>query len=70
MRKEYKNGCTESRYYWMIVTADELELPLVVADSAAELSRMTGRSIGAIRKGEHKGRNRGGVCIYKRTLKT
>lgn len=70
MRKEYKNGCTESRYYWMIVTTDELELPLVVADSAAELAKMTGKDIRAIRKGEHQGRERGGVCMYKRTLKT
>ena len=70
MRKEYKNGSTESPYYWMIVTRDELELPLVVADSALELSKMTGIAIGAIRKGERQGRMQGSITMYKRTLKT
>lgn len=70
MRKLYKNGCTISPYYWMIVTTDELELPLVVADSAAELARMTGIDIRAIRKGERQGREHGGVTRYKRTMKT
>lgn len=70
MRKEYKNGCTESRYYWMIVTRDALELPLIVAESAAELAKMTGIDVMTIRKGERQGRVRGGVCMYKRTLKT
>ena len=70
MRKEYKNGCTESPYYWMIVSRDEIELPLVVADSALELSKLTGIDIGAIRKGERQGRVRGSITMYKRTLKT
>ena len=29
-------------YYYLMVTKDELELPLVVADTAAELSRIVG----------------------------
>lgn len=70
MRKPYKNGCTISPYYWMIVTTDELELPLAVADSAAELARMTGIDIRAIRKGERQEREHGGVTRYKRTMKT
>ena len=70
MTKEHKNGCTESRYYWLIVTADEYELPLVVADSVAELAKMTGINPVVIRKGEMTGRKRGSVTKYKRTLKT
>lgn len=31
-------------FYWMAVTADQYELPLVVADSSAELARLLGIS--------------------------
>ena len=33
---------------YMAVTADELELPLIVADSASELGRILGRTRGDI----------------------
>ena len=34
---------------WMLVTADKYELPILVADSAAELARLTHRSQQTIR---------------------
>lgn len=70
MTKEHKISGNESRYYWMIVTRDKYELPLVVAESVAELAKMTGINPVVIRKGEHEGRMRGSVTKYKRTLKT
>ena len=33
-----------SKYYWMAVTADKYELPLVVAESSRELARKCGTS--------------------------
>lgn len=42
------------KYLWLAVTADKYELPLAVADSAAELGRMFGMKknsiIGAVSK--------------------
>ena len=35
-------------YVWMMVTDDELRLPLAVANTARELSKITGKSINAI----------------------
>lgn len=44
---------------WMLVTFDEYELPLFVADSAGELGRHVGLSsnaiISAVSKAKHKG---------------
>ena len=30
------------KYYWLVVTADEYELPLAVADTSRELAKMYG----------------------------
>lgn len=38
------------RYLWILTTGDNLELPRAVADSAGELSRMTGITEDNIRK--------------------
>ena len=38
------------RYIWVLTTGDNLELPRAVADSAGELSRMTGVTEDNIRK--------------------
>jgi ribosomal protein L7Ae-like RNA K-turn-binding protein len=44
---------------WLLVTFDEYELPLFVADSASELGRHVGLSanaiISAVSKAKHKG---------------
>lgn len=38
---------------WMMVTRDKYELPLAVADTARELSEITGYGIGSILNGAH-----------------
>lgn len=38
----------DSIYYWLIVTHDKYELPLVVADSIQELARYDGVSVNTI----------------------
>lgn len=40
-----KDGC---RTLWMKVTLDKYELPLMVADSAAELAKMCGTTVQSI----------------------
>ena len=44
---------------WLLVTFDEYELPLAVADTAAELGKLVGQSSNAITsvvsKAKHKG---------------
>lgn len=40
------------RYIWMLVTRDEYELPLVVADSAKELARLIGVNYGTIARAD------------------
>ena len=55
------------RTVWMLVTEDKYELPLVIADSAAELARLTHRSQqtirGAVSRCETGKRKR---CRYRR----
>ncbi len=40
----------KQRYLWILTTGDNLEIPRAVADSAGELSRMTGITEDNIRK--------------------
>lgn len=42
---------------WLLVTADEYELPLIIADTIRELSRKSGISVNAIRSGANRYRN-------------
>lgn len=43
-----------AKYLWMAVTADDLELPLAVADSAKELGQMVGISHETIMTSEYR----------------
>lgn len=55
------------RTLYMMVTDDELELPLVVADSAQELADIIGRSVNTIYSGiSHEKHGRIKSSIYKK----
>ena len=45
------------KYYWLAVSADEYELPLVVADTAEELGKKYGLNKNAICDSVIKGHN-------------
>lgn len=49
---------------WMLVTTDEFELPLVVADSAGELARILGTVPDSIYSNVHHCRAAGYRCKY------
>lgn len=48
------------RYLWILTTGDNLELPRALADSAGELSKMTGVTVDNIRRAARRNKN-----IYK-----
>lgn len=50
----------------MLVTADKYELPLIVADSVAELAREIGRTPTDLYSAMSRARKRGGRCKYVR----
>lgn len=55
------------RNLYMMVTDDELELPLVVADSAQELADIIGRNVNTIYSGiSHEQHGRVKRSIYKK----
>lgn len=55
------------RNLYMMVTDDELELPLVVADSAQELADIIGRNVNTIYSGiSHEQHGRIKRSIYKK----
>lgn len=49
---------------WTMTSDDELELPLQVADTASELSKIIGVSANTIRSAVSHNRARGGHSIY------
>lgn len=53
----------KQRYFWMAVTADEYELPLIVENTAAALGRKLGVSEDTVRVIEYRGKNE----MYRRT---
>lgn len=53
----------KNEYYWMVVTPDEYETPLAVAESSPELAEMLGVHVGTVlacearhRSGKNTGR--------------
>lgn len=52
------------QYIWMKVTNDEYELPLAVADSSFELSKILGLSRNAVNEIVCRAKKRGGKCQY------
>ena len=53
-------------YVYMKITRDEYELPVAVADSAAELSRILGLSVNTVRNAIGNARRRIGQSQYIR----
>lgn len=53
-------------YLYMLVTKDELELPIAVADSPAELGRMIGVNANTISSAISKAESRGNKSRYVR----
>ena len=53
----------QKRYFWLAVTADEYELPLIVENTAAALARRLGVSEDTVRVIEYRGKN----DMYRRT---
>lgn len=49
---------------WLQITRDEYELPVVVAESAKELARLTGTTENSIRSAITKAARRGNRCKY------
>ncbi len=49
----------KKQYVWMMVTFDEFELPLAVADTAAELGKLVGQSSNAITSAVSKAKHKG-----------
>lgn len=49
---------------WMLVTDDEYEFPLQIADSAVELARICGVTPNDIRSAVSHSKERGGRSIY------
>lgn len=61
-----------TKYIWMLVEADEYELPLVVADSAKELGDIVGVSRNTVMSSEyrhHTGRKTGTKFVKVRIEK-
>lgn len=58
-----------SDYYWLLVTRDQYELPIYVADSVTELSRFTGKTENAIRTAISHAAHRGTASQYRRVPK-
>ena len=61
---------TGSRYYWMLVSQDKYEWPLVIADTCGELAQMLGKTeknaYNAVMLAEKRGSKN---SIYRRVLK-
>lgn len=55
-----------TKYLYMEVTNDEIELPLIVAESLEELSKKSGRTVCAIKNAmirKYSGRNKGSKFV-------
>lgn len=58
-----------SRYYWMLVSQDKYEWPLVIADTCGELAMVLGVDEGTIRSAVNHSEHRGRPSRYRRVLK-
>lgn len=54
------------RFLWLEVTKDEYELPIAVADSAAELSEVLGLDADSVMSSYSKAKRKGYWCKYKK----
>ena len=55
-------------FVYMLVTEDKFELPLAIADSAAELARMLGVDVNLIYSAVSKAKKRGGRSKYVKVV--
>ena len=71
--KQYQHLLPSDECYLVLVTADDLELPLAVCEGWGELSRtMQGRSVGSLQSMESRGqcvRFGGALCHILRVQK-
>lgn len=65
MRKHKDNNSV-----WMLVTDDEYELPLMVADTSKELAEKLGVSANTIRSAYSHSQHRKDKCIYRKVVLT
>lgn len=54
------------RFLWLEVTKDEYELPVAVADSAAELSEVLGLDADSVMSSYSRAKRKGCWCKYKK----
>ena len=59
----------QSKYWWLMVTKDEYELPLYVADSLAELAAVSGNTENNIRTNIYHAEKSGHKCSYRKVPK-
>ena len=57
---------SQKKYLWVLVSDDEYELPLIVADSSTELSRICGLSERSVASAVYNCEKNGYNCRYKR----
>ena len=60
---------TGSRYYWMLVSQDKYERPLVIAATCGALAMVLGVDEGTIRSAVSHSEHRGRPSRYRRVLK-
>lgn len=51
---------------YMLLTSDEYELPIAVADTVVELARLTGSDERTISSGISRHKKRGGFCKWRK----
>lgn len=59
----------EGKYYWLKVTNDRYELPLVVAESCGELAKACGVTVNTIRRTMWTARKKNWNSSYKKVLR-
>lgn len=60
---------SKNDYYWMLVTPDRFELPMVVADTCAELASMVGKTAHNVHNAVTTAEARGSKSRYRRVLR-
>lgn len=58
----------KEKYVWLLVTADEYELPLYVAETVSELADFVGLAPSTIRSAISHAKKKGFNCKYKKVL--
>lgn len=64
--KRARNRKPNENYYWMMVTFDKYELPLIVADTVQELGELSGIKPKSIIEEISRAKRTGWKCIWKK----